>query len=453
MAQSVAQSVARSVTEGTARARAGLVGGSDVLAEPKPTDAGVDAVFLSPRVLDRRAFEQYAEELKALIRSASAERHALDGAAGGIGELRASLREGTGLLQKKIEAAGRLLPGLDERLRAAEALLSKATDQASLAEAVERRIEAAVTARVEGLEQRLSATVERLEARALAAEAKLEAATQRLESLGEEAAATAARSAEAATGPVIARAQAAAAALDQKVASTERKAGDLQDRFEAQGDAALEALEKTGATIASRLSELHAEVEMAGSALEARAERVSAMANGPELARVRELVERAERLVGGEEAGRAEDGTLAEMLDRLEAARASVERRGEDLASLMSQAEEIRGLLGEAVVGSAESVDAVERRQEALARRLREVEDRCRVLDSGTSVIDEKLDASMGPRLELLRSRVEEASSWLSSLIDRAHEAAQLVAMAVDEHRRAVRELRDDREGGATSAA
>ncbi|TVQ60477.1 MAG: hypothetical protein EA378_11410 [Phycisphaerales bacterium] len=429
-----------------------------MIAEPKPGEAGdavIEEVFLAPRVLDRRAFEQYAEELKGLIRSASAEQHALAGAAGGIGELRESLREGTGLLQKKIEAAAKLLPGLDERLRAAEALLSKATDQASLAETIERRIEAAVTARVEGLEQRLSATVERLEARALAAEAKLEAATARLEQLGEEAATTAARSAEAATGPVIARAEAAAATLEQKVASTERKAGDLQDRFESQGDAALASLEATGQAVASRLADLHAEAEMAGAALEARAERVSAMANGAELEAVRGLLERAERLVGrpldddsGEEPA---PGSLLAILSELESAGAMSDRRASELASLAEQGERVRALLVDAVTGSAESVDAIERRQEALMRRVREVEDRCRVLDNGTEVIDEKLAEAMEPRMETLRVRVAEASSWLSGLIDRAHEAAQLLAIAVDEQRDSEASRRDD--GGASSSA
>jgi|GEM_PF-3025238 len=399
------------------------------VAEPDRGEALIEDVFLAPRVLDRRAFEEYAEALKDLIREASAAERSLSGAAGGVEGLRETLREGTGLLQKKIEAAGRLLPGLDERLKAAEALLSRATDQASLAEAVERRIEAAISARVEALEHRLGETVDRLEARAQAAETRFNAAASRLEQLVAQADHAASVAAETVTKPAVAQVERALEALEARSKAADRQASDLQERFERQSDGALALLERTGQGLASRLAELEAEAETAAAALEARAERVSTALQGPQLAAARALLDRAERLLGRSPERDPNEapapGSLLAVLDALQAAGERGRTQGAELAALAEQGARVRDLLREALTEAAGGVDAIERRQEALGRRVREVEDRCRVLDGGTSFIDDRVREALEPAMERLRVRVGEASSWLGTLIERAYEAGR----------------------------
>ena len=117
------------------------------------TEEVLREVFLSPRVVDRRAFEDYAGSLKALIRDASGAQSTLSAATTDVKGLRESLRDATKDLQSKLEAALKVLPPLNERVTRAEQLAAMASDPAKLAEQIKDRLQGLLSAKAEEIEQ------------------------------------------------------------------------------------------------------------------------------------------------------------------------------------------------------------------------------------------------------------------------------------------------------------
>lgn len=90
-------------------------------AAPRPgsIEEILDRVFLTPRVVDQRAYEELAERLKALVKEAASQTAALTTAAGEVRLLIESLRDASKELGDKVVAAERTSPGAapDEALR------------------------------------------------------------------------------------------------------------------------------------------------------------------------------------------------------------------------------------------------------------------------------------------------------------------------------------------------
>lgn len=103
------------------------------------TAQAVDAVFLTPRIIDRRAFEDYSAGLQALIREATGQGEALRVTGDDIRALREGLREATRELQQKLEIAVKLIPTLDQRAVRAEQMLATVARELSGARADDAR--------------------------------------------------------------------------------------------------------------------------------------------------------------------------------------------------------------------------------------------------------------------------------------------------------------------------
>lgn len=93
--------------------------------------APLPEVFLSPRVVDREAFTEYAASLRQLIEQASAEGAALRSASGDAQLTRDHLKDVAAKSQPRLEAATKALAALDGQAQRAEQLLSAARDTAS----------------------------------------------------------------------------------------------------------------------------------------------------------------------------------------------------------------------------------------------------------------------------------------------------------------------------------
>ncbi len=108
--------------------------------EHAPRSAAAEEIFLTPRVLDRRAFEDYSESLKRLIKDASGEGQTLSRTASDVRALRDQLASAAHDAQKRLEAATRLLASVEQKLEpmVAQRLDGRAEGRAS--EAVLRAV-------------------------------------------------------------------------------------------------------------------------------------------------------------------------------------------------------------------------------------------------------------------------------------------------------------------------
>jgi hypothetical protein len=86
-------------------------------------DSTLEQVFLSPRVVDERAYEELAGSLRALMKDAAGQSRALVSTTTEVKLLGDQLREATGQLEAKVQTAVRVIPTLDQRVAKAEALL------------------------------------------------------------------------------------------------------------------------------------------------------------------------------------------------------------------------------------------------------------------------------------------------------------------------------------------
>ncbi|HYE63205.1 MAG TPA: hypothetical protein VD997_14515 [Phycisphaerales bacterium] len=95
----------------------------DVQTTDQWLDSTLDQVFLSPRVIDERAYEELSGSLRTLMKDAAGQSRALIATTGEVKLLGDQLREATQQLQAKVETAVRVIPTLDQRMKQAEALL------------------------------------------------------------------------------------------------------------------------------------------------------------------------------------------------------------------------------------------------------------------------------------------------------------------------------------------
>jgi hypothetical protein len=83
----------------------------------------LDKVFLTPRVVDERAFDELSASLKTLVKDAGTQSRALIATTGEVKLLGDQLREATKELQSRVETAAKVIPTLDQRVAKAEQLL------------------------------------------------------------------------------------------------------------------------------------------------------------------------------------------------------------------------------------------------------------------------------------------------------------------------------------------
>lgn len=131
---------------------------------PGPTiDAAstIDEVFLSPRILDRHAFDDYAESLRTLIKDASGQGESLRTATSGVEELREGLRDATGELGKRLEAAIKVLPTLEQHVKTAERLRQEVINPKLIADELRETIDKLIEEKTTEMQARLATLVDR----------------------------------------------------------------------------------------------------------------------------------------------------------------------------------------------------------------------------------------------------------------------------------------------------
>jgi len=95
------------------------------------SDGPASEIFLSPRVIDRDAFNELAGSLRTLIEQAHVETESLRSAHAGAQSTQTQLREVAIKTQPRIDAAGKTLTALDTQSQRVEQLLASAKETAS----------------------------------------------------------------------------------------------------------------------------------------------------------------------------------------------------------------------------------------------------------------------------------------------------------------------------------
>lgn len=335
-------------------------------------------VFVSPRVVDRVAFEDYAQALRKLLAAATSE-----------GE---HLRRTAVDASRTLRAIGEVLPAVDTKLARAGEMLGTLTQRLESAEAVAKRAEAAAE-RAVAAEQRIKDMDDRARARIFeAGNAAMDEAVARVEEVAQTRARELDDRGQTLT-TFVDRGRSDLAEARAKAVEALHKAAE-QTRLDA--DAGVRAIQAQAADARERLAEDHAHAgHHIGQARNESVEAISAERRAAESA----LAERVERLNARvEELIAAAEGRLAGVIGARDA-----------------EVAERATALGERVEAMAAQMDgAFERAEKRLAE----------VVDSGDAKAGERVEALVKRIAEEVDPRLAEAEANAHSVLERVEKAS-----------------------------
>lgn len=380
-------------------------------------------IFLTPRVVDRGAFEAFASMLRASVDKAERESDLLARRAEAAASVLERLEGFVGSHADIFQRAGTLIDSIDQRQRSAGETLESLTRRAEQAQQAARDVESLVRERTEALEGRLGAvTASAVDAfegvrRSLASDASTmrRELSQRLDELrqrGESLVAGLEERAEGASGALaerLALVESGREALRAEQRETARRLGELG--------------EEQRELLRGESTALRRELESAARALR------EAIAAG---SAHRDTIERASELaIARVQAGAGERTQEIEKLSRraetlLRAHRESVEAVSAELAAQLASAQDRAEAASEAVLSNTrEGLTEIE---SILAERLREAHEAAETLAPLRRAGAEA--AGLADRLTTLGKDLE---SRLSTMVERA--ATEPLAQALTENK------------------
>jgi DNA repair exonuclease SbcCD ATPase subunit len=447
-------------------------------------------VFLSPRVVDQRAFDELTGSLKGIVRDAVQQSEALLSSTGEVKLLGQQLTDATRELQQRVESAVRVVPTLDQRVAKVEQVLDKA--ESALA-AKEQQVRELTTREVVIDRQRLALMVEehltsivreklatfsdQLVAKALESgpvtSRELEATMKRLKEAHDKvASATTAAEGKAATLKFQADAT-AASILTTVHAKADRLIGDAMTRSqtivsEAQGKAAaliadaqarvdslLSSFEDHATQVARRAHDPLEQLLKAAPAQVAQCEARAGLIVG-ELEKRLDQFEAAARQTGALvnpaetqrflDAAQTASGRAAATLTTLHKGLDQAEDFSRQLASLTSQAETARNHLSENVLTQADNIDTIERRlqeigakQDALKAALDQALTRARQADASieeqSKRFADSIEQAAQPGMQRLGQQAQQVGQWLTQLLQQSADVGHRLERLISEAR------------------
>lgn len=310
--------------------------GSDVIRE----------VFLSPRVVDREAFNEYATQLRRLIEQTAEHAGQLRSAADDANTAQQNLLASTARNQPKVEAALKTLTAIEARSLGVERLIKQAETQAArLAE-----LEAHAGKVLEDRLGEVAATMERHVAGTL----------ERIASAAEQAAASLASDRQAAQSQIRLTAEDGAALITTAAASAESRYTQLQ----AEAERVMHDAEAKAAELNALHTAALAETERRLLALAEAADRKMAQLNaaGDRIGQqVSGLLARAEALLldNPQTGAPAPASTLPALVKQAEQLSDDAGFATRQLAAVRQQADLARELLGKSILAAAEQLDVL----------------------------------------------------------------------------------------------
>jgi hypothetical protein len=128
--------------------------------EPKPLRETIDQVFLSPRVLDKAAFEEFTRIIRQLIERAAEDTKSLQLAASQAEAVYKRLSDVAPLIEARLTGAAEAIRALDAKASEVRSSLNKAAECALRAETAQARIDQIARERESQLESSLAAAVQ-----------------------------------------------------------------------------------------------------------------------------------------------------------------------------------------------------------------------------------------------------------------------------------------------------
>lgn len=369
----------------------------------------IQEVFLSPRVVDREAFNDFSGSLRKLIEEAAEQRAALREAAAGATTAQQALKDAAGKNQPKLEAAIRALQLLDQRAGDAERALSAALEaSAGLQAARDEILDLArqkgdelaerIGSLVSAGEARLTTVLERAEATARARfdelESRARAAEERLAKLLEHAESAASRLGEQAET----RVTHAEARLTRKMAELEAWSADFLRRCEDRVAEEQDRAAATGQDLMRQAADAHAQAESISADL-------------------RVLITRGESLTAPDAPGSLSAAIKSAMGLRDETARAASEA-----ARSIEHARAASAELADSIAAHSDQIDHLsevsESLREAVARTLKAAAD----AEAGLEKRQHALRAAITIPLVELNSIGDELRNQLASILAQAQQ-------------------------------
>ena len=339
-------------------------------------DGVIEEVFLSPRVVDARAFSEFSIELRQLIEGASGEAEALRGAHSAISGIGDTTKKLTSALRQRTEKAESTADRLEAAATRAEAMLARLDASAEQAGKIEAKVQATVDAALARLDEHVIT--------------RLQSAKSDLETTG-----------EGVHGRVESAVTEAATQLAALATDAAKRGGSARERLES---AVADAKERT-ATIEDHTAGVAELAEQAG---KAKADLAKAVTRANRSAtKVTEQAARADEVRATMTAivlnAAPERPAIDGMLDQIKDAAGATAEIAERVSSPIAT-ERIEALAGE--------IEALEARLGAL-----------REASAAEQVAIGEREAALREAVELpmreLTRRVREADEWLSSLIER----------------------------------
>lgn len=389
----------------------------------------VDQVFLTPRVLDRGAFDEYAEGLKSLIREASGRGQTLQTAMVDVKSMGDSLRQATDELKKRLETTVKIMPLLEQKLGKAEQVLQLAASETKLAEHFEStlqrllsehvaRLEARIAEVVTGAEQRLNSLfevangrVQTLDAQAAAqAQARINEMQDRLATIAER---------------TITKAETTQARIAHELDEAQQRATSLRDELNTRGEA-------WSTQLSSRFTESQQRAESLDRQLAQRAESIVARAG-------QQLQEMAQRsgMLSQEFVAKA-DG----LQSRLRALSNEAEARAKNLGAPLSQLQQkIESQLGDAQARVAAIAGPTLTKLEALQTQMQslatssagELRRQAASLQNELSSHGESLRARLAGDMDSLEARLAKTSSEIDTRLKPVAESTRQLIGELDQ--------------------
>lgn len=354
----------------------------------------IQEIFLSPRVVDREAFNDFSASLRRLIEQASSQAEALKVASESAISAQNAIRELTGKNHPKIEAAARALAMLDSRAQEADRLVGAARDAAASLELLRRNTQTAVHQHQSELTGRLEAALKSAEERIAELERKAQGAgLAQLDAM------------ESRLAALIAQSDAAAQRLaEQASANQARMTAAAQDVLREAADAH------------AKSDHLRAELSVM-------------------LSRAEAMLEGVPSSVGGERP------SLGRALASVDEAQTKSDRVATALASSCEQAEIARARLSDAIDHGATHVDQLsdfaDNLRESIART---IESSKTALQDANTKREELKVALQGPMVEM-ESLGDEIRARLQAASDQANQQQSLAQALTDQSTAVVERL------------
>lgn len=154
---------------------------------PERSDAGgaaqvvVNEVFVSPRVIDRRAYSELSAELRELVAQAANERLNLLSHLDQAGRASEDFRAREAAQAVNLDLCAKAIKRIDERAARVESVLSQASDVGKLVAAIEEKTASILEGKIQAMEARAAAIQAAATAHTQALEERLKRATRELE--------------------------------------------------------------------------------------------------------------------------------------------------------------------------------------------------------------------------------------------------------------------------------